>query len=141
MTWNVRQFAKETGISPDTLRFYEKENVLVPPRKENNYRSYGEYELMLAKYIVVMRYAGFTLAEVRALNDIFVAPASSANNENIKQILVDKANIMQKTITNYQAIMLLMQKLLPMIDTLEACLINQPQINKFISQLHQDVLD
>ena len=60
MTWTIRQISKMTGVSTDSLRFYEKLGILKPHRKDNGYRPYDEYDYKALQYIVVMKYAHFS---------------------------------------------------------------------------------
>ena len=39
---NIRTFAQQSGVSKDTLRFYEKTGLIVPSRGENHYRDYTQ---------------------------------------------------------------------------------------------------
>ncbi len=40
---NIREAAATSGLSADTIRFYEKKGVLPrPPRRDNGYRSYTD---------------------------------------------------------------------------------------------------
>lgn len=38
----IKDFATKTGLSIDTLRYYEEEELLIPARNEKNYRVYTE---------------------------------------------------------------------------------------------------
>ena len=43
---NIQQAGRETGLSADTIRYYERRGVLPPPvRSKNGYRDYGEPHL------------------------------------------------------------------------------------------------
>jgi DNA-binding transcriptional MerR regulator len=38
----IKDFAKKYQIQADTIRYYEKEKILKPKRRENGYREYDE---------------------------------------------------------------------------------------------------
>lgn len=38
----IKYFAEKYQIQTDTIRYYEKENLLKPTRRENGYREYNE---------------------------------------------------------------------------------------------------
>lgn len=66
MTLPISRVAELTGISAANLRFYEREGVLQPPRRNwAKQRVYGEKELSAVFGLLCMRKAGFTLPEIR----------------------------------------------------------------------------
>lgn len=44
--WTVKEMAAYVGISADTLRYYEKNKIIVPNRLENGYRVYNTEHLL-----------------------------------------------------------------------------------------------
>lgn len=63
----VAEFEKQTGISRDTLRYYEKIGLLTPPmRADNGYRYYGQVQLKELAFIERGKIIGFTLTEIKA---------------------------------------------------------------------------
>ena len=61
------QLADLTGISRETLKFYEKSGLLPPPqRNHSGYRIYPESVQKRIEFIVRAKEAGFTLAEIAA---------------------------------------------------------------------------
>ncbi len=63
---NIGQMAEATGVSTDTLRFYEKQGLLdAPARGENGYRSYREADVGRVRFVRGAQALGFTLAQIR----------------------------------------------------------------------------
>lgn len=64
----IGKVAQQTGLSVDTIRFYEKERLLrEPPRSEGGFRLYSERDI---EHLLLIRKAqelGFSLAEIREL--------------------------------------------------------------------------
>jgi DNA-binding transcriptional MerR regulator len=60
--------AKETGLSVDAIRFYER-NALLPraARTEGGFRQYGESDVETLAFIRRVQGLGFKLSEIRAL--------------------------------------------------------------------------
>jgi len=57
--------AKQAGVSPDTLRHYERLGVLpAPSRSANGYREYGPQTLARVQLVQRALALGFTLAEL-----------------------------------------------------------------------------
>lgn len=68
MKMKIGALAKLAGCPVVTIRFYEKEGLLVPPeRSEGNYRLYGEADLERLRFVMHCRRHGMKLAEVREL--------------------------------------------------------------------------
>src|SRR5215468_4878813 len=67
----INELAKKTGLTPPTIRFYEKEGLLDTrhvQRRENNYRDYCQEAVDHLLMIKEVQAAGFTLAEFKELD-------------------------------------------------------------------------
>lgn len=62
---SILETSKILSISRDTLRYYDKIGLICPRRGDNRYRYYAEEDLILLPYIEVMKYAGFSLKEIK----------------------------------------------------------------------------
>jgi DNA-binding transcriptional MerR regulator len=63
---NIGHLAEQTGVSADTLRYYEREGLIEPPaRAANGYRSYREADAQRVRFVRSAQALGFTLAEIR----------------------------------------------------------------------------
>lgn len=62
----IKEFSARAGLTPDTIRFYEKRGLLCPARGQSNrYRRYGEEDLETIQQIKIGQALGFTLAEIK----------------------------------------------------------------------------
>ncbi len=62
---------KATGLSRETLRYYEKMGLLNPQRRATNgYRVYAADDLDRLEFIFRTKKAGFTIREIRELLDL-----------------------------------------------------------------------
>lgn len=60
------EFEKISGLSRDTLRYYEKLGLLTPPRRDiSGYRCYSEQQLRQVRFITKGKAIGFTLSEIQ----------------------------------------------------------------------------
>ena len=68
---NISEIEKITGISKQTIRFYEKEGLISPKRnQENQYREYDQNDVRQLKLIYVLRKTGLSVEEIsKVLND------------------------------------------------------------------------
>jgi MerR family transcriptional regulator, copper efflux regulator len=74
----IGEIATATGISRDTLRFYEKRGLLRARRGGNGYRDYPPEAVEWLRYIRTAQSLGFTLAEIEAELPLLTAPEASA---------------------------------------------------------------
>jgi len=63
---NIGALATATGVTPDTLRYYEREGLVDAPRRgDNGYRQYGDADVARVRFVRGAQALGFTLAEIR----------------------------------------------------------------------------
>lgn len=123
----IGELSQRTGLSHDTIRFYEKKGLISvgkKQRRENNYKEYSEgvYDrLMLIKTIKEL---GFTLNEIdefiRAWGD------EDASCSNLSHHLTDKINRVDHQIALLQAVRAKLSK------SLEKCMANDCEFEKMI---------
>ncbi len=71
--------AKSLGITPDTLRYYEKLRLVPsPPRNAAGRRVYREADLARLRFLKRAQALGFSLQEIRQLLRLRDAPARSS---------------------------------------------------------------
>ena len=64
----IGELARELGVSPDTLRFYERSGLLPNPRRtDNGYRDYGPGELERIRLLLDLRRLDLPLDEAAKL--------------------------------------------------------------------------
>ena len=64
----IGKAAEQTGLSIDTIRFYEKVGLLdKPPRSKGGYRLFGPDEIRDLRFIGKAQELGFSLKEIREL--------------------------------------------------------------------------
>jgi len=68
---HIGRVAKETGLTVDAIRFYERNSLLRrAPRTEGGFRQYGEDDLRTLAFIRRVQGLGFKLSEIRSLLDL-----------------------------------------------------------------------
>jgi len=64
----IGELARDLGVSPDTLRFYERDGLLPrPPRGENGYRAYGAIDRERVRLLLDLRRLDVPLSEAASL--------------------------------------------------------------------------
>jgi MerR family mercuric resistance operon transcriptional regulator len=67
-TYRIGEIAQQTGVSVETLRFYEKRRLLsAPPRTQGGFRLYTDDAVQQVKFIKRAQSLGLTLDDVQAL--------------------------------------------------------------------------
>jgi len=67
----IGSVAKRIGLTPDAIRFYERNALLPrPPRTEGGFRLYGESDVETLAFIRRVQGLGFKLSEIRSLLDL-----------------------------------------------------------------------
>lgn len=59
---------QKTGLDRATIRFYEKENLVVPKRESNGYRIYTQDDLQLLLKVKLLRQLGVPLCKIKELH-------------------------------------------------------------------------
>jgi DNA-binding transcriptional MerR regulator len=73
MIYTVKQVAEKTGVSTHTLRFYEKEGVLLfVERDDNGNRIYSDESLAWLDFILSLRSTGMPLAGIKQYTELFL---------------------------------------------------------------------
>lgn len=85
----IGALAEASGVSVDTLRFYEKRGLLsAPPRTAGGFRDYGPEAVGRLRAIGRAKALGFTLAEIAAMLRWSDAPEADA--EAVRDAAADR---------------------------------------------------
>ncbi|MFC0233872.1 MerR family transcriptional regulator [Vagococcus entomophilus] len=99
---NMKEAAKLTGLTNDTIRYYERIGIIMPiPRKENGMRDFTERSLNQLKFAKIMRRAGMGIESLRE----YVSMIYEDDDATIfarKALLIEQAKIMQEKIVEMQ---------------------------------------
>ena len=83
---NISEVEKLTGITKQSIRFYEKEGLLCPVRNDKNgYREYEAEEVRRLKFIYILRKIGIPVSEIKKVLDgeLTLAAAVTTQQEKI----------------------------------------------------------
>ena len=68
---NTKELTEIVGLSRDTIRFYEREGLILPPsRTANGYRNYTNKTVDQLNMISMAKELGFTLKEIKELTEL-----------------------------------------------------------------------
>jgi len=82
--------AQATGLSRDTLRFYEKRGLLRARRGANGYRDYPLEAVDWLRYLRTAQALGFTLGEIEADMPLLAAPDAPETAKLLRTALEKK---------------------------------------------------
>ncbi|HUX20748.1 MAG TPA: MerR family transcriptional regulator [Spirochaetia bacterium] len=102
----IHELAEQSGLTADTIRYYEKEGLLDPgsvSRDPNNYRNYTAEALERLALIKKLQTVGFSLAELReTLNE---PDGDLATNERIIEQIRSKIEDFKRRMAEYDHIL------------------------------------
>lgn len=65
MEYGIGEFSKITELSIDTIRYYEKEGLIIPDRDENNRRVYEDCDIGWIDFIKKLKMTGMRLKDIK----------------------------------------------------------------------------
>jgi len=71
----ISELARQSGISPRMLRYYEDQGLLQPVRRASGYREYRRVDQLRLTHIVTLQATGMTLEVIRLILPPLVAEA------------------------------------------------------------------
>jgi MerR family copper efflux transcriptional regulator len=97
----IGQLAKRAGVAIDTVRYYERNDLLSPAgRLASGYRHYGEAELKRLRFIRRAKALGFTLEDIRGLLSL----SDERNVAKVKHAAENKLSDIEQRIAELQRI-------------------------------------
>ena len=86
---DIKEVEKLLDCPRANIRFYEKEGLISPGRKANNYRDYSDEDVSELKKILVLRKLGFTVQEIADMKkgDLSLSDAVTENIQRLEQTI------------------------------------------------------
>lgn len=107
----IGKVANQTGLSIDTIRFYEKQGLLKQsPRTEGGFRLFGASDIETLKFVRKAQELGFSLNEIRELLILRGdhVPACS----HVKELLDQKLTSVEQKIMELRSLKLSLERAL-----------------------------
>ena len=95
----IGELVERTGLTKDTIRFYEKKGLISldkKSRRKNNYKEYSEHVLDKLMLIRKLKDLGFTLNEIDTFLELW--REEDASCRNLKFTLENKINAINEQI-------------------------------------------
>jgi len=95
---NVSELAREVGIAPSAVRFYERRGILPPaPRRGNGYRRYTADDLCRLEVVVSLRRLGLELSTAGRLAALCSAGECDVMARDLAPLIADQRAAIAKT--------------------------------------------
>jgi len=98
----IGELATATGLTRDTLRFYEKRGLLAPRRGANGYRDYPPEAVQWMGYVRTAQSLGFTLSEIEA--DLPLLGQGDASAPRLREALAAKLREIDRRVEGLAAL-------------------------------------
>jgi len=107
----IGQVANETGLSIDTIRFYEKQGLLKrSPRTEGGFRLFGVGDIETLKFVRKAQELGFSLNQIREL--LILRADHVPDCSHVKELLDQKLTAGESKITELLSLELSLKRAL-----------------------------
>ncbi|MBF6593911.1 MAG: heavy metal-responsive transcriptional regulator [Thermaceae bacterium] len=101
--YRIGELAKQTGVSRDTLRFYERERLIYPSeRSEGNYRLYEARAIQRLRFIKQAQGLGLSLEDIRLL--LSIMQEGQAPCDSVRGLLQQKVVLLDRHIAELSAL-------------------------------------
>lgn len=108
----ISELGSRTGLSPHTIRFYEKQGLIeASVRSESGYRYYSDSDVRRAEFVKTARNIGFSLEDISQLLSIRVDKTAHSCQE-VTDITRHKLNEVNERIAELQSMQSTLQILL-----------------------------
>lgn len=98
--YTISKLAKEGNVGVETIRFYERKDLLKQPSKpKQGYRQYTEQALSRVLFIKRAQYLGFTLAEISSLLLL-----SASNCDDVQHLAEHKLAVIEDKLKDLRSL-------------------------------------
>ena len=105
---NIGDVARQSGVPPKTIRYYEDIGLIRPNRSENGYRAFTENHVHKLAFLGRARALGFTIEDCRTLLALYEdenresVQVKAVAEEHLRQIeeKIEKLQSMRTTLTD-----------------------------------------
>lgn len=98
--FTIGQLAKSAGVNVETIRYYERQQLIEQPNKPSQgYRHYGEETLYRILFIKRAQQLGFTLSEISVLIEL-----SQGHCSDVQHLAENKLTAVQQKMKNLRCL-------------------------------------
>lgn len=109
---DIKEVEKSLSVTRANIRYYEKEGLISPARKKNNYRDYSDEDVTELKKILLLRKIGLSVQEIKDLqnNSLSLSDALEADIERLNKTIeelqgsLEVAKVLESEHTDFEKI-------------------------------------
>ncbi len=110
-SFTIGKLARRTGLKIETIRYYERLELLPPPRRTSSgYRHYTEDDVKRLHFIALAKRHGFSLKEIRELLELRVDPQTTC--ADVRQRALEKVATINEKLEELQRMKKALEKLI-----------------------------
>ena len=133
---SINEAAKELAISKSSLRYYEKVKLIQPSRTEGGYRSYSDWDLLLIKYILVLKYGEFSLEDIQTVLSLMQNEGTEDCLSKTESLIQIKTQEFQQKIYYYQQMLTIFEGM-PDLATVDSE--TEKELDQYMEKLFEDL--
>lgn len=97
MTYSIAEVADRTGLTAHTLRYYERDDLLLRPvgRDTGGRRAYDDEDLRWITMVTCLRATGMPIREVRAYAEL-VREGDGSQAERLEMLLAHRTAVLEQ---------------------------------------------
>jgi len=105
-TYTIREAARESGLTEDTIRYYERIGLLPRAnRKANTHRVYAEGDIHTMKLIVCLRKTGMPLEEIKPFLHVSLERHEPTDYPELYERMIAHRSSIEKQIADLQQVL------------------------------------
>ena len=106
---NISDVARETGLPPKTIRYYEEIGLIRPQRSDNGYRVFRDSDVHKLAFLGRARALGFSIEDCRTLLALY--DDQDRASADVKQVAQDHLEQIEDKIAQLQSMQATLQHL------------------------------
>jgi len=106
---NISDVARDTGLPPKTIRYYEEIGLIRPMRSENGYRVFGDSDVHKLAFLGRARTLGFSIEDCRTLLALY--EDQNRASADVKRVAQDHLAQIEDKIAQLQSMQATLQHL------------------------------
>lgn len=95
MSFSIGDFSKLTGLSIYTLRYYEKEELILPERDHNNQRQYTEKDKEWVNFLLRLKETAMPLKKIKEYAKLRYE-GDKTMNERLEMLRLHRLSILEQ---------------------------------------------